>query len=139
MAVTPMLTYEDAAASIAWLSTAFGFVEDATQRYDNPDGSIGHAEMETGSGPIMIASGSNGYQSPRHHREECAAAERWSQVPWVFNGVQVTVKDVEAHYARARDFGARLLSGIEDQEYGRFYRAEDLEGHRWMFIQSAGS
>jgi uncharacterized glyoxalase superfamily protein PhnB len=49
--------------------------------------------------------------------------------------VQVEVADVDAHYARAGQAGARLLSGIQDEAFGRLYRAEDLEGHRWMFIQ----
>jgi hypothetical protein len=27
------------------------------------------------------------------------------------------------------------LSAPEDAPYGRLYRAEDLEGHRWMFMR----
>jgi PhnB protein len=53
----------------------------------------------------------------------------------VIDGVQVEVDDVDAHYARTAAAGATLLSGIEDNPFGRLYRAEDLEGHRWMFIQ----
>src|SRR5690606_7333301 len=29
--------------------------------------------------------------------------------------------------------GATLLSEVETNPYGRSYRVEDLEGHRWMF------
>jgi PhnB protein len=51
----------------------------------------------------------------------------------VVDGVQVTVEDVDAHFARARAAGARLLSEPEDSPHGRLYRVEDVEGHRWMF------
>ena len=47
----------------------------------------------------------------------------------------VYVDDVEAHRDRAQKGGATMLSPIEDGPYGRLYRAEDLEGHRWMFMQ----
>jgi uncharacterized glyoxalase superfamily protein PhnB len=136
-AVVPMLAYEDPAAAIDWLERAFGFREQADQRYTDAKGTIGHAQLEAGEGLIMLAAPTPDYQGPKHHREECEAAARWSRVPWVIDGVQVEIDDVEAHYARAREAGARLLSGIQDEAFGRLYRAEDLEGHRWMFIQPA--
>jgi PhnB protein len=135
MAAVPMLMYEDAEAAIAWLAEAFGFRERRGQRYTAEDGTIGHAELEAGDGLIMLASGAEGYQGPRRHRESCEAAARWSRVPWVIDGVQVEVDDIDAHVARARAHHAHLLSEVEDEPYGRLYRAEDLEGHRWMFIQ----
>jgi len=46
------------------------------------------------------------------------------------------VDDTDAHYHRARAAGATILSEPEDQPFGRIYRAEDLEGHRWMFVQA---
>jgi uncharacterized glyoxalase superfamily protein PhnB len=46
----------------------------------------------------------------------------------------VFVDDVDAHLARAKAHGARILSEIEDDYPGRRYRAEDIEGHRWMFL-----
>jgi PhnB protein len=49
--------------------------------------------------------------------------------------VLVYVDDVAAHYARALDGGANILSELEEGENGKRYRAEDLEGHRWMFLQ----
>ncbi len=135
---TPMLTYQDAPTAIAWLTMAFGFTEDPEYRYDNPDGTIGHAEMDTGDGRVMIASGTNGYESPRQHRERCEAAAHWSEAPWVIDGVHVEVGNVESHFKRSKGAGARLLSEIETTPFGRLYRAEDIEGHRWMFMQPAG-
>jgi uncharacterized glyoxalase superfamily protein PhnB len=47
----------------------------------------------------------------------------------------MAVNDVAAHHQRARDHGARILAEPQPDEYGTRYRAEDLEGHRWMFVQ----
>jgi uncharacterized glyoxalase superfamily protein PhnB len=58
-------------------------------------------------------------------------------VPWIVDGALVQVADVDAHFARARDAGARILREPEDQPFGRLYSAEDLEGHRWMFMTPA--
>lgn len=134
-AVTPMLAYEDAGAAIEWLTAAFGFQEEAGSRYTGADGRIGHAQLNMGDGAVFLASPTPDYQGPSHHAETCEAAHRWLSVPWVIDGVQVEVDDVDAHYAHAAAAGARMLSGIEDNPFGRLYRAEDLEGHRWMFIQ----
>ena len=49
------------------------------------------------------------------------------------------VDDVTAHYDRARAAGAALLSDVEAGPEGSLlYRVEDLEGHRWMFMQRSG-
>ena len=57
-------------------------------------------------------------------------------MPYIIDGVLVYVDDVEAHFERARAGGANILSELEVGENGKRYRAEDLEGHRWMFMQS---
>lgn len=134
--VIPMLSYEDGAAALEWLARAFGFRE--LNRMADDDGRITHAEMEVGDGLIMLATPTPDYRGPKRHREECAAAARWMSVPWVIDGVLVYVEDVDAHFAQAKAAGATMLSELVDQPYGRLYRAEDLEGHRWMFMQRAG-
>jgi PhnB protein len=53
----------------------------------------------------------------------------------VIDGVLVHVDDVDAHFERAKEAGATILTEPEDTANGRLYRAEDLEGHRWMFSQ----
>lgn len=98
------------------------------------DGTLSHGEMIVGNARIMLATTPN-YESPKNHREHCAAAKRWSDVPWVVDGVLVYVDDVDAHFERAKRAGASILTEIEDGFPGRRYRAEDLEGHRWMFMQ----
>jgi uncharacterized glyoxalase superfamily protein PhnB len=131
--VVPMLSYEDGAAALDWLARAFGFRE--LERHVGDDGGLAHAEMETGGGVITLATPTPDYVGPRRHREVCEAARRWSRVPWVIDGLLVYVEDVGAHYARAKAAGAVMLSEPEDGPPGRRYRAEDLEGHRWMFME----
>ncbi|MCF2527721.1 VOC family protein [Yinghuangia soli] len=132
--VTPMISYEDAAGAITWLVEAFGFRE--TTRIAMPDGSVGHAELETGTGGIvMLAQPTPEYRSPARHAKDCADAAAWLAVPYVIDGVHVYVADLDAHHAHAKAAGATILGPPEDTPYGRMYRAADLEGHRWMFEQ----
>jgi uncharacterized glyoxalase superfamily protein PhnB len=132
--VIPMIAYEDGPAALEWLARAFGFKE--RTRMTDDRGRLTHAEMEAGSGLIMLATPTPDYRGPKRHREECEQARRWSQVPYIVDGVLVSVDDLDAHYHRARSAGARILSAPEDTGHGRQYRAEDLEGHRWMFVHS---
>jgi PhnB protein len=84
----------------------------------------------------MLGNPSPHYESPTTHRERCEAAARWSETPFIVDGVHAYVDDVDAHFERARAEGARILSEVEDTPFGdRHYRAEDLEGHRWMFAE----
>jgi uncharacterized glyoxalase superfamily protein PhnB len=129
----PMLTYADGPAAMDWLVRAFGFT--AQTRWLDDDGRVSHGELDTGDGLVMIASTNAAYESPATHRQHCAAADAWLSSPHVVDGVLVYVDDVEAHYARAVTAGAPTLSEIEDGGPGRLYRTEDLEGHRWMFLQ----
>jgi len=133
--IVPMIAYEDAAKAIDWLGRAFGFRERKGERVKDRDGRISHAELRLRKGRIFLATPTPDYQSPRHHRETCTAARTWSAVPWVIDGLLVHMDDIDQHFARATSAGATLLSDLEDQPYGRLYRAEDVEGHRWMFLQ----
>jgi PhnB protein len=134
--VVPMIAYEDGPAAMDWLARAFGFIE--IVRMIGQDGRLSHGEMGTGeesAGLIMLATPTPDYQSPKHHRETCEAAANWSKVPYIIDGVLVYVEDVDAHFKRSREAGATILSEVETGGPGKRYRAEDLEGHRWMFMQ----
>jgi PhnB protein len=100
-----------------------------------PNGSLAHGEMKAGDGLIMLASPTPEYRSPKRHRESCEQARRWSAVPWVIDGVLVSVENLDRHFARAKAAGATILSEIEEGPPGRRYRAEDFEGHRWFFFE----
>jgi PhnB protein len=129
---TPFLAYEDGPGALEWLARAFGFKE--LTRMIN-DGRLAHGEMDTGSGIVMLATPTPDYQSPRRHRDSCDAARRWLSVPWVVDGVLVYVDDLDAHHRRARQTGATILSEPESGPPAPRYRVEDIEGHRWMFMQ----
>ena len=132
--VVPMLSYEDGIAALEWLCNAFGFRE--TARFTTPDGKLSHGEMATGNGLIMLASPTPEYRGPKRHREVCEQARKWSEVPWIIDGVLVYVNDLDRHFQRAKAAGATMLSEIEEGPPGRRYRAEDLEGHRWFFFET---
>jgi uncharacterized glyoxalase superfamily protein PhnB len=131
--VVPMFSYEDVGRAADWIAKAFGFEE--TGRWSDETGRVTHVTMELDGGMIMLGFPSADYQSPKHHAEVCEQARRWRETPYVVDGVHVSVDDVDAHYAQARAAGATILSELEDNTGigQRQYRAEDLEGHRWMF------
>jgi uncharacterized glyoxalase superfamily protein PhnB len=132
-----MISYEDGIRALEWLARAFGFRE--TTRMTTPDGRLSHGEMRAGDGLIMLASPTPHYRGPKRHRATCKQARRWSEVPWIVDGVLVIVPGLNRHFARAKAAGATILSEIEEGPPGRRYRVEDLEGHRWFFVEKERS
>ena len=118
--ICPYAYYHDAAAAIDFLTTAFGFRE--RLRVTNDDGTITHAELEIGSGVVMLGGGMpDGMKNP-------------AELGQVTVGMYVQVPDVEAHYRQAKAAGATLQGEPKDQTYGvRSYGALDGEGHQWWF------
>ena len=113
---------------------AFGF--DEVERIEE-DGRVGHVTLSAGDGLIYLGHPGDDYLNPLHLRERCEAAARMYRVPWVVDGVLVVVDDLDAHWERARAAGARVLTDPDETPHGRQYRAEDPEGHRWLFEQRA--
>jgi uncharacterized glyoxalase superfamily protein PhnB len=131
--IAPMLSYEDVAGAADWLVRAFGFQD--VERIEH-EGEVVHVTLKLGSGVVMVGKPGESYVNPRRLREECEVAARMYEVPWVVDGVYVRVDDLDAHFAGAREAGATILSEIEEESFDRQYRAEDPEGHRWMFAQA---
>jgi PhnB protein len=133
--VIPMLSYEDAGRAADWIARVFGAEE--TGRWSDDDGRVTHVNMELDGGMFMLGYPSPDYQGPKRHAAVCEFARKWSETPYIVDGVHVTVDDIDAHYQRAKAAGARILSELEDDPGNgqRQYRAEDIEGHRWMFGQ----
>jgi uncharacterized glyoxalase superfamily protein PhnB len=130
-----MLSYEDVGRAADWISQAFGFEEQ--ERYADDDGTVTHVTLVQDGAAVFLGYPSPDYRGPKRHAEECEAARRWRETPYVVDGVMVYVEDVEAHFERARLARATILSELEDDPFGeRRYRAEDVEGHRWMFAQA---
>jgi len=116
--VTPVLIYPDVRAAVAWLESAFGFGERVRI------GDAHRAQMRVGAdGSIVVAD---------VRRDQVAPGDGV-----VTHLVKVRVPDVDAAFARARDFGARVLEEPRTWEYGeRSCVVEDLAGHRWELTQS---
>ncbi len=131
--IIPMLSYENGVGAMEWLCHVFQFKEKT--RWLDDAGKLSHGEIVMGESMVMLSSPTDQYQSPRHHREVCKFAAKWNEVPYVIDGVLVVVDDVEEHFRHAKANGATILSPIETGGPGTRYRAEDIEGHRWMFIQ----
>lgn len=119
--VTPYLYYRDVSAAIAWLTRAFGFRE--RSRMPGPDGGVMHAEMEIADGLIMMGCPSPDYKNPK-------------TLGGATQSLYVYVDDVDAHFRRAKESGARIREEPADQRYGdRRYACEDPEGHAWYFAK----
>ncbi|MEU7218963.1 VOC family protein [Nocardia iowensis] len=118
--IVPLLVYDDPVAMIGWLEQAFGFTERPDTRIVS-DGDV-HAELEVdGSGLIMLAAPSVHGVSPK---------------VGVSSTTMIDVDDVDAHCARARAAGAKIIIEPEQAFWGdRRYQAADVEGHLWHFQQ----
>jgi uncharacterized glyoxalase superfamily protein PhnB len=132
--IVPMLAYENGIVALEWLVKAFGFEENVEMRMME-NNRLTHAELKLGESIIMLATPSLDYESINNHRKHCKQTDKWLQVPYIVNGLLVYVENVDAHYKKANENGAKILSEMEDGFPGKRYRCADIEGHRWMFIQ----
>ncbi|MGH3375062.1 MAG: VOC family protein [Actinoallomurus sp.] len=120
--IFPALRYQDAAAALDWLKTAFGFEEKTVYRGD--DGTIAHAALQLGAGLITFG---------QDHEVGWLGGEAPNALASTLS-VYVVVEDPDAHYARARQAGANIVRELVDEDYGsREYSARDPEGNLWSF------
>ena len=126
--IVPRLIYDDVAAAIDWLCGAFGFVE-RLRTPAEPDGTIHHAQLAFGMGSVILTGNSAEFRGKT--KREALKSGQFSE------GLVVRVEDAQAHYVRARNFGANIISAPKRCESGEIqYSAEDLEGKRWTFTES---
>jgi uncharacterized glyoxalase superfamily protein PhnB len=119
--VVPVLVYEDVGKAIEWLCGAFGFKE--RLRAAGQGGSVTHAQLAVGEGALMLGRQGAEFRPPRPNE--------------VSQYVVVHVENVDEHFERARQKGARVLKSPADMPFGeRQYTVEDPGGHRWTFSQS---
>src|SRR5664279_170288 len=98
ISVIPALRYKDAKAAIEFLCKAFGFTKNAV--YEDPDGSIGHAQLTHGNGMIMLGSAKD--------NQFGELLRRPGEVGGVTMSVYVVVDDADAHFTRAKAAGALI-------------------------------
>jgi uncharacterized glyoxalase superfamily protein PhnB/DNA-directed RNA polymerase specialized sigma24 family protein len=124
-AIYPRLGYEDERAAIDFLTRAFGFRERREARMEHETGVL--AWLEHGDGVVMV-----GHVNTDVHRIH--SPQQTGAATCMLN---VTVDDVDAHYARAVAEGAVITMELNDAFYGeRRYEASDPEGNRWHFGES---
>jgi PhnB protein len=117
--VTPYLIVTGAAAAIEFYKKAFGAAE--IMRLTQPDGKIGHAEMQIGSSKVMLADEAldMGFWSPR-------------SLGGSGTGIMLYVDDVDCAFERAIGAGAKALQPVKNQFYGdRSGTLSDPFGHMW--------
>jgi len=120
----PAMRYADARAAIDWLVNVFGFSEEVC--YSAADGSVAHAQLRFGTGVVMIGSA----------RDDDYPIKPPAQVGGLSSNIYVAVPvaEIDAHFARTKASGARIMRDISDTEYeSREYAAYDLEGFLWSF------
>jgi uncharacterized glyoxalase superfamily protein PhnB len=114
--IIPTLRYKDAMGAIDFLERAFGLERKAV--YETEDGAVGHAELTSGRGMVMI--GSSGAGDPQFETRH--------------SSMYVVVPDPDALHDRAKAAGAEITRELQDMDYGsREFSARDPEGNVWSF------
>ncbi len=135
--ISSSLYYTNPAEAIDWLCRAFGF--ELRLKVDDGAGGIAHSELLFGDAVVMVAGSGASKVHPDRYRS-C------SKAPADVGGANTQnmfayVDDIEAHCARARAAGARIVSEPSTVDYGeeywsdRGYECVDIGGHHWWFAQ----
>jgi PhnB protein len=118
-AVTPYLYYKDSDAALEFITSVLGAKEKF--KMAGEDGKIAHAEVEFDGGVVMLGTPSPDYKSP-------------SELGGRTAGIYVYIDDVDRHFERIKEAGAKITEEPTDKFYGdRSYGCEDPEGHQWWF------
>ena len=109
------LSYDDPAAAARWLHTVFGL--ETWDRISDEGRQPSWIELHAGACSIILLKRTEPGPPAADH------------AAWVY------VDDLDAHFTNSQENGARIVQEIH--QYGfRSYEAEDLEGHRWTFLQA---
>jgi PhnB protein len=109
--VTPWFMVKDSAQLIDFMTKAF----DATEigRVYNPDGKIGHAEVQIGDSVVMMFD----------------AKEEWPYIPTL---IRLYVEDGDAVFQKALNAGATIVTEMTELGFGdRGGRVRDPFGNIW--------
>lgn len=117
--ITPYLSVNGAAAAIEFYKKAFGARE--VLKLAQPDGRVGHAELQIGESRIMLADEfpQMDFRSP-------------SAIGGTAVHLHMYVENADAVVNQAVAAGAKLLRPVQDQFYGdRLGTVADPYGHVW--------
>ena len=117
--ITPYLIIRGAAQAIEYYKTVFGATE--VFRMDQPDGKVGHAELQIGNSRIMLADEAPQMDAygPKHHNGSPVS-------------LMLYVEDVDSFTNNAVAAGAKVLRPVKNQFYGdRSGTFLDPFGYKW--------
>ena len=132
--ISSSLYYEDASKAIDWLCEAFGF--EIQLKVEGEGGRIEHSELVFGGGLVMVST-PGGTKDDKFPFRRTPSQVEGANTQNVF----MYVDDAEAHCARARAAGAKVVTELYTSDYGeeywtdRTYGCVDLGGHHWWFSQ----
>jgi PhnB protein len=118
-ALTPYLCIKGAAEAIDFYKKAFGATE--VMRMAQPDGRVGHAELQFGDSKVMLAD--------EFPDMDFRGPQTWGGSPV---HLHLYVEDVDTVFKRAVSAGAKEVKPVQDQFYGdRLGTVADPYGHVW--------
>jgi PhnB protein len=113
--VTPWLISNDAAGLIAFIERAFD--GELIGRVDNPDGTVGHAELKIGTSIVMTFDGK----------------PEWGPTPAF---LRLYLPDAEATFQKAVEAGATAVTRVTHLAFGdKVGRVRDPFGNVWWLQQ----
>ncbi len=122
------LFYKNPKAAIAWLESALGF--ELAMLLEDAEGNVAHSQLTLGDGTIMV-----GGEWSAFHQSPASLGGINSQTVHI----QIDT-DIDAHCARAHEYGAQIIEPPTTQFYGdRTYRCRDPEGHIWTVGQTVAT
>lgn len=123
--IVPNLAYKDAPKAIDWLCEAFGLAKHMV--IPDESGLIVHAQLKFGNGMVMISSARESVADKILYSPDEVDGKNTQ-------GLYLVVTDADAHFAQAKNAGAKIVREPQDQPYGgRDYTCLDLEGNLWSF------
>jgi len=117
--IFPTMRFQNSAAMLDWLKTAFGFAEHAVYR----DGdAIAHAELRLGPSIIMIG------QSKDDEYGRLVGGPESRRT----DAIYIAVADADAAHAQAEKAGAVIVQPLRDTDHNsREFTCRDPEGNLW--------
>lgn len=119
--ISPYLVVKGAAKAIEYYKKVFGATE--VVRMDQPNGKVGHAELQIGDSRFMLAE-----ENPSMGQGHVSASGIGASPVSLY----LYIPDVDRVIERAVDEGAKVLKPVQDQFYGdRTGFIQDPFGHLW--------
>lgn len=122
--IFPVVRYENPTSAAEWLCSAYGFHVHHVESL--PEGGVAYLVLRFGEDFVLVGP-SGGSVFDTLMVQPANVGNRSTQACYL------TVRDVDAHCARARKAGAHVEIEPCDEGDGRFYTSRDLEGHLWSF------